>query len=161
MSVQTNGQADSFDPFSILEIDQDADSKVIKKAYRKLCLKYHLDSIHVDPAAAAKFMMVSKAYESLKDETAKDNYFQFGNPDGKQSLEVSIGLPDFLLDTANRNLVIMVFLIIMVGMIPFCVWYYYSDSSKFGEKDKKDERQATEGNDSDDDNEGVEEVYPK
>jgi len=79
--------------------------------------------------------MVSKAYEALTDATAHENYEKFGNPDGKQSLEVSIGLPDFLLDTDNRNLVLMVYLVIMVGLIPFCVWMYYSDSSKFGEKD--------------------------
>ena len=29
----------------------------------------------------------------------------------------------------------MAYLIIMVGIIPFCVWRYYSNSSKFGEKD--------------------------
>ena len=29
----------------------------------------------------------------------------------------------------------MVYLIVMVGVIPFCVWRYYSDSFKFGEKD--------------------------
>jgi translocation protein SEC63 len=135
MSVKTDGQVNSFDPFSILQIDRGADSKVIKKAYRSLSLKYHPDKNPGNRAAAAKFMMVSKAYESLTDETAKENFEKFGNPDGKQSLEVSIGLPDFLLDTANRNLVLMVYLIIMVGVIPFCVWNYYSDSSKFGEKD--------------------------
>merc|ERR1712176_1162675 len=72
---------------------------------------------------------------ALTDETAKENWEKFGNPDGKQSLEVSIGLPSFLLDSANRNLVLIVYLIFMVVVIPFCVWKYYSNSSKFGEKD--------------------------
>merc|ERR1712232_90100 len=80
-------------------------------------------------------MMVSKAYEALTDEQSRKNYELYGNPDGKQSLEVSIGLPDFLLDKGNRNLVLVVYLIFMVGVIPFCVYTYYSDSSKFGEKD--------------------------
>ena len=57
------------------------------------------------------------------------------NEDGKQSLAVSIGLPSWLLDTDNRNIVLMAYLIIMVGVIPFCVWKYYSNSSKYGEKD--------------------------
>ena len=133
--VSTDGEVNSFDPFHILEIDSGADAKAIKKAFRSLSLKYHPDKNPGNRAAEAKFMMVSKAYEALTDEAAKENWEKFGNPDGKQSLEVSIGLPDFLLDTENRNLVLMVYLIIMVGVIPFCVWSYYSDSSKFGEKD--------------------------
>jgi hypothetical protein len=90
---------------------------------------------------------------------------KFGNPDGKPSLEITFGLPNFLLDTANHNLVV---LIIVVGIIPFYAWNYYSDSSKFGEMHKNFElnkarkaQQATEGDDSDDDSEGVEEVYRK
>jgi len=135
VSVSTDGEVNTFDPYSILEIDSGADNKSIKRAYRDLSLKYHPDKNPNNPAAEAKFMMVAKAYEALTDETAKENFEKYGNPDGKQSLEVSIGLPSFLLDTTNRNLVLMVYLIIMVGVIPFCVWRYYSDSSKFGEKD--------------------------
>ena len=135
VSVSTNGEVNSFDPFTILEIDSTADLKQIKKAFRSLSLKYHPDKNPGDRAAEARFMMVSKAYEALTDEQARENWEKYGNPDGKQSLEVSIGLPDFLLDTSNRNLVLMVYLIIMVGVIPFSVWSYYADSSKFGEKD--------------------------
>lgn len=134
-SVSEDGEVSSFDPFSILEVDSGADNKTIKKAYKKMSLKYHPDKNPNNPAAEAKFMMVAKAYEALTDPTAKENYEKYGNPDGKQSLEVSIGLPSFLLDTTNRNFVLMAYLIIMVGIIPFCVWRYYSNSSKFGEKD--------------------------
>jgi translocation protein SEC63 len=134
-NVSADGQVQSFDPFAILEIDSGADNKIIKKAYRRLSLLYHPDKNPGDRAAEAKFMMVSKAYEALTDEAAKENWEKYGNPDGKQSLEVSIGLPDFLLDTNNRNLVLVAYLVIMVGVIPFCVWTYYSDSSKYGEKD--------------------------
>lgn len=134
-SVSEDGEVSSFDPFSILEVDSGADNKVIKKAYKKMSLKYHPDKNPNNPAAEAKFMMVAKAYEALTDATAKENFEKYGNPDGKQSLEVSIGLPSFLLDTTNRNFVLMAYLIIMVGIIPFCVWRYYSNSSKFGEKD--------------------------
>jgi len=134
-SVMEDGQVNSFDPYSILEIDHGSDSKVIKKAYRNLSLKFHPDKNPGDRVAEAKFMMVAKAYEALTDETAKENFEKYGNPDGKQSLEVSIGLPSFLLEGSNRNLVLMAYLIIMVGVIPFAVWTYYSDSSKYGEKD--------------------------
>eukprot|EP00523_Entomoneis_sp_CCMP467_P004026 CAMPEP_0168748074 /NCGR_PEP_ID=MMETSP0724-20121128/15988_1 /TAXON_ID=265536 /ORGANISM="Amphiprora sp., Strain CCMP467" /LENGTH=643 /DNA_ID=CAMNT_0008795891 /DNA_START=209 /DNA_END=2140 /DNA_ORIENTATION=+ len=135
ISVSQDGEVNSFDPFSILEIDHGSDNKAIKKAYRRLSLIYHPDKNPGDRAAEAKFVMVSKAYEALTDETARENYEKFGNPDGQQNMQVSIGLPAFLLDSDNRNLVLVGYLLIMVGVIPYAVWTYYSDSSKFGEKD--------------------------
>jgi len=134
-SIQSDGEVNSFDPFKILEVDQGADMKAVKRAYKILGLKYHPDKNPNNPAAEAKFMMVAKAYEALTDPVARKNYEDYGNPDGKQSLEVSIGLPTWLLNTDYRNLVLMAYLIVMVGVIPFCVWKYYSDSSKYGEKD--------------------------
>lgn len=131
----SEGELNTFDPFAILEIDTGANVKEIKRAYRDKSLKFHPDKNPNNPAAEAKFMMVAKAYEALTDETAKANYEKYGNPDGKQSLAVSIGLPAWLLDAGNRNLVLMSYLIIMVGIIPYAVFRYYSDSSKFGEKD--------------------------
>jgi translocation protein SEC63 len=134
ISVSTDGIVNSFDPFSILEIDSGADTNEIKAAYRKLSKLLHPDKNKGNPAAAAKFMMLTNAYEALTDATARDNWEKFGNPDGKQSLEVSIGLPSFLLETQYRNLVLVGYLICMVGLIPYFVWRYYSDSSKYGEK---------------------------
>lgn len=134
-SIQSGGEMNSFDPFAILEVSSGSDLKMIKKAYKKMSLKWHPDKNPNNPAAEAKFMMVAKAYEALTDPVAKENFEKFGNPDGKQSLEVSIGLPSWLLDSDNRNIVLMAYLIVMVGVIPFCVWKYYSNSSKFGEKD--------------------------
>lgn len=135
VSVSMDGEVNTFDPFAILEIDSGADTKAIKKAYRSLSLKFHPDKNPGNRAAEAKFMMLAKAYEALTDEESKRNFELHGNPDGKQSLEVSIGLPTFLLDSNNRNLVLMVYLIFMVVLVPFGVYTYYSNSSKFGEKD--------------------------
>ena len=134
-SVSTHGEVNSFDPFQILEVESGADAKAIKKAYRKMSLQYHPDKNPGDRAAEAKFMMITKAYEALTDETAKENWEKYGNPDGKQSLEVGLGLPSFLLDSSYRNLVLVSYLFIMVGLVPYCVWTYYSNSSKYGEKD--------------------------
>jgi translocation protein SEC63 len=135
LTVMQDGEVNTFDPYAILGIDTGSDSKTIKKAYRKLSLMYHPDKNPDDRVAEAKFMIVAKAYEALTDEAAKENFEKFGNPDGKQSLQVSIGLPTFLLESTNRNLVLIVYLIVMVGVIPFCVYSYYSDSSLYGEKD--------------------------
>eukprot|EP00581_Thalassiosira_minuscula_P005784 CAMPEP_0183744140 /NCGR_PEP_ID=MMETSP0737-20130205/65574_1 /TAXON_ID=385413 /ORGANISM="Thalassiosira miniscula, Strain CCMP1093" /LENGTH=160 /DNA_ID=CAMNT_0025979775 /DNA_START=246 /DNA_END=729 /DNA_ORIENTATION=+ len=40
LSVQSNGEVNSFDPFSILDIDTGLELKEIKKAYKKMSLKY-------------------------------------------------------------------------------------------------------------------------
>lgn len=112
-NVAEDGEVNSFDPFNILEIDRGSDDKIIKKAYRSLSLKYHPDKNPGDREAEAKFMMVSKAYETLTNAESKENWEKYGNPDGKQSLEVSIGLPDWLLKTEYRNLVLVLYLIIL------------------------------------------------
>lgn len=54
-----------FDPYEILEIDEAAAPDAIRKAYRRLALIYHPDRNPNDPQAAAKFIMISKAYECL------------------------------------------------------------------------------------------------
>ena len=97
-SVSTQGEMARFDPFAILGVEQNAEEKEIKKAYRRMSLKYHPDKNVGDKSAEEMFMKIAKAYEALTDETSKENYEKFGNPDGKQSLEVSIGLPKIILD---------------------------------------------------------------
>lgn len=62
VSVSTDGEVNSFDPFSILDIDPGADSKVIRKAFLKRSLEWHPDKNPNNPAAPARFMMVNKAY---------------------------------------------------------------------------------------------------
>lgn len=132
-NVMEEGEIHSFDPFTILGIDSGADTKVIKKAYRSKSLQYHPDKNPGDKLAETMFMNIAKAYESLTDPTAKENYRLYGNPDGKQSMEVSIGLPTFLLDEHNKFLILLIYLTLMVGVVPYWVWKYYSNSSQMGE----------------------------
>eukprot|EP01041_Mallomonas_annulata_P005476 gene5476-11016_t len=130
--VQNDGEVNRFDPYQILGIDVGMPAGEIKKAYRKLSLKYHPDKNSGDKFAEEMFMKVAKAYESLTDETARENYEKYGNPDGKQALEVSIGLPRIILD--NPKFVLVFYLIAMVVLIPAAVGLWYANSKQYGEK---------------------------
>lgn len=61
------------DYYQILGVPQDADSKVIKTAYRKLARKYHPD-MNPDKGAEDKFKEVAEAYEVLKDAGRRAEY---------------------------------------------------------------------------------------
>lgn len=130
--VQNDGQVSTFDPYQVLGIEHTAIASEIKKAYRKLSLKYHPDKNIGNKLAEEMFMKIAKAYEALTDETSKENYEKYGNPDGKQSLEVSIGLPRFILD--HPKIVLVLYLIGMVVIIPVVVGLWYANSKQFGEK---------------------------
>jgi translocation protein SEC63 len=132
--LKVDGQIEQFDPFAILELESGADTKAIRKAYRRLSLKYHPDKNPGDGMANEKFMMVARAHEALTDEEAKANFEKFGNPDGRQSLEVSIGLPSFLLEKENHTSILLVYLLCLVVLIPLVVWCWYSNSKQYGER---------------------------
>lgn len=135
LMVYQDGEVSRFDPYQILGVDQDTELNDIKKAYRKLTLKYHPDKNPGDKIAEEMFLKVAKAYESLTDPIARENYAKFGNPDGKQSLEVSIGLPIQLLQ--HPKVVLVLYLIGMVVIIPVAVGLWYSNSKQYGEKNIK------------------------
>ncbi|KAG0211775.1 hypothetical protein BGX33_004090 [Mortierella sp. NVP41] len=65
------------DYYAILGISRDADDDQIKKAYRKLALKYHPDK-NSAPDAQKKFQDMSEAYEVLSDKNKRAVFDQFG-----------------------------------------------------------------------------------
>ena len=64
----------STDYYQILGVSEDADQDVIKKAYRKLSMKYHPDKNKGDPTAEEKFKEISNAYTILSDKESKSTY---------------------------------------------------------------------------------------
>jgi molecular chaperone DnaJ len=72
------------DYYELLGVDRKASADDIKKAYRKLAMKYHPDRNPDDKAAEAKFKEVSEAYEVLSDASKRQQYDQFGH-DGLKS----------------------------------------------------------------------------
>lgn len=71
--------ADKRDYYDVLGVDKNADKKTIKKAYRKLAMKYHPDVNKDDPNAEEKFKELSEAYGVLSDDEKRQRYDQFGH----------------------------------------------------------------------------------
>lgn len=66
------------DYYEILEIPRSASADEIKKAYRKLALKYHPDRNQGDKEAEDKFKQVNEAYQVLSDEEKRSMYDRYG-----------------------------------------------------------------------------------
>ena len=66
------------DYYKILGISKSASPEEIKKAYRKLALKFHPDRNKGDKGAEAKFKEISEAYAVLSDPEKKKQYDMFG-----------------------------------------------------------------------------------
>lgn len=69
------------DYYNILGVDRGATDDQIKKAYRKLAMKWHPDK-NSEPEAESKFKEISEAYEVLSDPSKKSNYDNYGTADG-------------------------------------------------------------------------------
>jgi molecular chaperone DnaJ len=67
------------DYYDILGLSRDADEKEVKRAYRKLAMKYHPDRNSEDKDAENKFKEASEAYEVLADQSKRAAYDQFGH----------------------------------------------------------------------------------
>lgn len=73
------------DYYQILGVDKNASKDDIKKAYRKMAMKYHPDKNPDNKEAETKFKEAAEAYETLSDDNKKSNYDRFGtsgNPFG-------------------------------------------------------------------------------
>ncbi|WP_068598686.1 molecular chaperone DnaJ [Vaginella massiliensis] len=67
------------DYYEILGVDKSASADQIKKAYRKMALKYHPDKNPGDTEAEEKFKEAAEAYEVLSDENKRARYDQYGH----------------------------------------------------------------------------------
>ena len=67
------------DYYEVLGVSKTASDDEIKKAYRKLAVKYHPDKNPGDKEAEAKFKEISEAHEVLSDKQKRARYDQFGH----------------------------------------------------------------------------------
>lgn len=67
------------DYYEVLGVDRDSGSNEIKKAYRRLAMKFHPDRNKEDPEAQEHFKEASEAYAVLSDDDKRSTYDRFGH----------------------------------------------------------------------------------
>ncbi len=67
------------DYYEVLGVDKDASADDVKRAYRKLAMKYHPDRNPDDKDAEARFKEAAEAYEVLSDPQKRQRYDQYGH----------------------------------------------------------------------------------
>lgn len=122
-----------WNPYDILGVSESATEKEIRSHYKRMSLKYHPDKIKPDPAKNETlemlndfFVDLTKAYKALTDEDIRNNYQQFGHPDGKQSFSIGIALPQFIITDGNGKYVLIVYAGLLGVLLPYLVgkWWY-------------------------------------
>ena len=117
----------------LTDIAQSASEKAIKKQYKKLSLTLHPDKVNIDAAknqtiegATALWVEVSKAYKALTDEDIRNNYLQYGHPDGKQSFSIGIALPKMIIEEGAGKYVLLLYGALLGVLLPYVVgrWWY-------------------------------------
>ena len=74
----------SEDYYKVLGVQKNASEEEIKKAYRKLAMKYHPDHTKGDKSAEEKFKKISEAYAVLSDKEKRKEYDTFGSEGFRQ-----------------------------------------------------------------------------
>lgn len=78
--------ANKRDYYEVLGVNKGATDAELKKAYRKMAVKYHPDQNPDNAEAEAKFKEVNEAYEVLSDSGKKAQYDQFGHAAFEQGM---------------------------------------------------------------------------
>ena len=92
------------DYYKILGVEKKADTEEIKKAYRKLALKYHPDRNPNNPVAEEKFKNISEAYAVLSDPGKRKQYDNFGSDQFSQKFSREDIFRDFDINQILRDM---------------------------------------------------------
>lgn len=70
--------AEELDYYKVLGVERSATADEIKRAYKKVAIKYHPDRNPGDKEAEEKFKQAAEAYDVLRDPEKRSRYDQFG-----------------------------------------------------------------------------------
>ncbi|KAF1939892.1 hypothetical protein EJ02DRAFT_456455 [Clathrospora elynae] len=124
---------DIWNPYDVLGVNRNADEKAIKKHYRKLSLTLHPDKARENPAKNITLQTindhwvdVTKAFKALTDEEIRNNFLQYGHPDGKQSFSIGIALPKWIVTEGAGKYVLLIYALALGVILPYTVgkWWY-------------------------------------
>ena len=122
-----------WNPYDLLDISMSASEKDINSRYRKLGKTMHPDkrepNLALNETAESvndEWVEIVKAYKALTDEDVRNNYIQYGNPDGKQSTSFGIALPHFLIAEGSGKYVLILYGALLGIGLPWLVgkWWY-------------------------------------
>ncbi len=112
---------------------QSSTEQAIKKRYKDLSRTFHPDKARPDPSKNETvegindyWVELSKAYKALTDEEVRNNFIQYGHPDGKQGFSIGIALPQFIVTEGNGKYVLVVYGLLLGVLLPYYVgkWWY-------------------------------------
>ncbi|TKA69347.1 hypothetical protein B0A55_08163 [Friedmanniomyces simplex] len=133
MAVTARAAPTIWNPYDILDVGLSANEKQINSRYRRLSVTMHPDKRQPNPALNETAEMVNdewveivKAYKALTDEDVRNNYVQYGNPDGKQSTSFGIALPKLLVAEGSGKYVLAFYGLLLGIGLPWLVgkWWY-------------------------------------
>ncbi|KAK7261508.1 hypothetical protein RIF29_27822 [Crotalaria pallida] len=109
MVVMMRGSSGGESPYQVLGVSPSATVDEIKRAYRKLALKYHPD-VNKEDKAQEKFMRIKHAYNTLLNSNSRRKYdsrdsgsdFSYSSSQRRQSEEEFYGLGDFFKDLQDE-----------------------------------------------------------
>ncbi|KAH3685212.1 hypothetical protein WICPIJ_003806 [Wickerhamomyces pijperi] len=128
-----------FDPYELLEIGFGTSEKEIKSHYKKLTIKYHPDKIRNKSEEEKKeleerFVLITKAYKALTDETTRENFEKYGHPDGPQETSHGIALPKALIEGALSPVLLAIYITLIGLVLPYLVNSWWTKTKSYTKK---------------------------
>jgi translocation protein SEC63 len=108
---------EEYDPFAILDVAREASISEIRRAYHELSKIHHPDR-DGDPE---KFKEIAKAYRTLTDEKANENWRKYGNPDGPREIHLGFAIPKWFFDRKNSMFVLLVYTSLFAIVLPVII----------------------------------------
>lgn len=128
--------AETFDPYEILDLPMSATEAEIKVQYRKYTLKFHPDKVRDAVNMTAdeiqkRFVDITKAYKTLTDAEIRENYLKYGHPDGPQQTSHGVALPKFLVDGKGSPFFVAMYALFFGVVLPYFVGKWWGAIQKY------------------------------